>query len=136
MRITALLPLSLASVGILVLSLPGCRDGAPTFAPAEPAASDAPAAPELLMPTPGRARMLAAVDENAGCVTCHQDVASEWRGSLHQRADIEPAYRRSFAIEPLPFCRSCHAPEGDPMEEEPAVIAELGVACVTCHVTS
>lgn len=80
--------------------------------------------------------MLEAVKHNEGCVACHRDVAASWQGSLHQRADIEPAYQRSFALEPLPFCRSCHAPEADPMQEEPAAVAEIGVACVTCHVTS
>lgn len=87
------------------------------------------------MPTPGRARMDAALQANEACVSCHPQVAAEWRGSLHQRADIEPAYQRSFAIEPLPFCRSCHAPEAVVEQEEPEAIAHLGVGCVTCHVT-
>lgn len=87
------------------------------------------------MPRPNRARMQAALAANEGCVTCHPQVAAEWRGSLHQRADIEPAYQRSFAIEPLPFCRSCHAPEALAEEQEPEAIAQLGVGCVSCHVT-
>lgn len=121
---------------MLAAFAPACEVAAPLMAPGETAAPDAPAAPERLMPTPARGRMFEAVKENQGCVTCHRDVAASWQGSLHQRADLEPAYQRSFALEPLPFCRSCHAPEGNPMHEEPAEIAELGVACVTCHVTS
>jgi Cytochrome c554 and c-prime len=88
------------------------------------------------MPRPARNRMFDAVKANDGCVSCHRDVAEQWQASLHQRADIEPAYRRSFALEPLPFCRACHAPEGDPMSDEPQPVANIGVACVTCHVTS
>lgn len=87
------------------------------------------------MPTPGRARLGEAVRANAACEACHVEVAREWRGSLHQRADLEPAYRRAFAIEPLPFCRSCHAPEAVPALEEPPEVAELGVGCVSCHLT-
>jgi len=34
-------------------------------------------------------------------------------------------FQRSFAEEPTPFCRNCHAPE----TASPAI----GVACVTCH---
>ncbi len=115
--------------------------GAGACAP-EPTTTEAsaPIAPPLAaherMPQPARARLFPAVEQNRACESCHRDLAAEWRGSLHQRADIEPAYQRSFAIEPLPFCRGCHAPEADPLEPEPEALAELGVGCVTCHVTS
>jgi len=72
---------------------------------------------------------------NAECERCHTDEAAEWRGSLHQRSNIEPAYRRSFAIEPLPFCRRCHAPEGPLDVDATDAVSELGVGCVTCHVS-
>ncbi|EYF07768.1 multiheme c-type cytochrome [Chondromyces apiculatus] len=87
------------------------------------------------MPTPARARLEAAVVVNLSCERCHADVAQEWRGSLHHAANTEPAYRRAFAIEPLPFCRSCHAPEAVPTEVESSLVGGLGVGCVTCHVT-
>jgi hypothetical protein len=87
------------------------------------------------MPGPARARLDAAVAENAECERCHADMAAEWRSSLHHKADVEPAYQRSFAIEPMPFCRACHAPESIATEEEPANVRDLGVGCVTCHVT-
>src|SRR5512132_3262526 len=104
--------------------------GAATAPAAEAPAGAAP------MPGPARGRQMAAVRENQACEGCHEDVAREWRGSLHQRADLEPAYRRAFAIEPMPFCRSCHAPEATPTEPEGEEVAALGVGCVTCHVTS
>ncbi len=87
------------------------------------------------MPTPARARGAQAVAANAACEGCHPDVAREWRGSLHQRAQVEATYQRAFAIEPLPFCQSCHAPEADPEGAVSPAVADLGVGCVTCHDT-
>ena len=72
---------------------------------------------------------------NAGCVSCHSEEAEQWSGSYHQRSDIDPAYRAAFAIEPTAFCRGCHAPEANPAEDPPRAVSELGVGCVTCHVT-
>lgn len=109
--------------------LASCDRAAPIDAPAtEPVA-------RFVAPGPARARQTEAVRQNDGCVSCHEREAAEWRGSLHQRANIEPAYLRAFEIEPMPFCRSCHAPEADPFEAPARDVSELGVACVTCHVT-
>ena len=80
-----------------------------TSAAAEPAsAPNAPPRdePKPPMPGPARRRLLAAVAENAACESCHDEEAKEWRGSYHQRANVDPAYRRAFAIEPSPFCLS------------------------------
>jgi hypothetical protein len=88
------------------------------------------------MPGPQRAREESAVAENALCERCHADVARDWNASLHKRADIEPAYLASFQIEPLPFCRGCHAPESNPDVREADDVRDLGVGCVTCHVTA
>src|SRR5262245_3846410 len=52
--------------------------------------------------------------ENARCEGCHADVAAEWRGSMHQRAWTDPVFLAAYALEPLSFCRGCHAPEADP----------------------
>ncbi len=99
--------------------------------PKETARVDVPSAG---MPGPAAMRGAAAARENAACERCHEDVARSWRGSLHQRATIEPAYQRALAIEPLPFCRGCHSPEGTPDRDPDPEIAHLGVGCVTCHV--
>jgi hypothetical protein len=88
------------------------------------------------MPGPRRGRGEAAVAQNAACEGCHEDVAREWRGSLHQRSNIEPAYQRAFAIEPMRFCQGCHAPESDLNADPPPEVSALGVGCVTCHVTA
>lgn len=85
---------------------------------------------------PARARNQEAVIAQHACEACHLAEAAEWRVSLHHTADVEPSYRRAFAIEPLPFCRGCHAPEASPEEPETEAVAALGVGCVTCHVTN
>jgi len=72
---------------------------------------------------------------NARCERCHEDVAREWRASMHAQSDSDPVYRRALAIEPLPFCRACHAPEADSCADAPAPLSAVGVGCVTCHVT-
>ena len=71
---------------------------------------------------------------NATCAGCHREIAAEWRASFHAQSQVDPAYQRAFALEPLPFCQGCHAPETSAFAPVPAAAAELGVACVTCHV--
>lgn len=85
---------------------------------------------------PGPARASARPDaptRNRGCETCHLEIAAEWRGSLHQRAYLDPEFARALGREPQPFCRGCHAPEADPRAPAPPSLAALGVGCVTCH---
>ena len=96
------------------------------------------AAAESAEPTrmPGPApvpRTAHAAKENTRCEGCHADIAAEWRASLHKKAHDDPAYQRALAIEPLPFCRGCHAPEADPMRDPPPDLGALGVACTSCH---
>jgi hypothetical protein len=101
--------------------------------------SPLPAAPRKTpeMPYPGpHGRALGAGDaatENAKCEGCHQDIAAEWRASLHRQSDTDPIYKRALAIEPLAFCRGCHAPEADPSGPAPEALSAIGVSCVTCH---
>jgi len=73
-------------------------------------------------------------DENLKCEGCHVEDAREWRASQHARSDSDPVYRRALAIEPLAFCRGCHAPEVSP--EAARAVSQIGVGCVTCHVTT
>lgn len=86
------------------------------------------------MPTPYRGRVEAAVALNATCVGCHADEAAAWSRSMHRHAYDNRAFQAALALEPTDFCRGCHAPEANP--SAPAVAVELGVACVTCHVTT
>ncbi len=90
-----------------------------------------PPSPPALAP---EGRDLAA--ENARCEGCHEDVAAEWRGSLHRRSWEDPVFLAAYSIEPLAFCRGCHAPEADPERPPDAAARAVGVGCVTCHTAS
>jgi hypothetical protein len=68
------------------------------------------------------------------CARCHEEIAAEWRSSLHHRAWQDPYFMRAYASEPLPFCRKCHAPGADPSAEPPRAAEEAGVGCTACHV--
>lgn len=85
-------------------------------------------------PRPRRNALLNARAENDACASCHADIAEEWRGSLHQRAFSDPVFQQAYAIEPVAFCRSCHAPEADPKAEPSQAAQAVGVGCTTCHV--
>ena len=87
------------------------------------------------MPGPFQQRGREAVVANRACESCHPVQSEEWASSLHHRANIEPIYVRSFAVEPLPFCTGCHAPEAPGATDVSGGVSELGVGCVTCHGT-
>ena len=110
--------------GGLLLLVGGCG-GAP--APVVEARARA------VMPGPAPLhRVEDAAARNADCVACHDEIASEWEGSLHREAYTSPAFQHALRSEPLPFCRGCHAPEAETRRPEPA-LAAIGVACVSCH---
>lgn len=72
--------------------------------------------------------------EPEACAGCHEEVASEWEGSMHARSFVDPVFqaelRETAGGEP---CRSCHAPMGDAsLQASPA--HRRGVDCVACHV--
>jgi Cytochrome c554 and c-prime len=71
---------------------------------------------------------------DASCVRCHEEIAAEWDSSLHHRSWQNPYFVRSYALEPTPFCRKCHAPSADPRAEPPPEAREAGVGCTSCHV--
>ncbi len=80
------------------------------------------------------AKPLATDDARARCASCHAEIAREWESSAHRRSGTDPAYLTAVAKEPLPFCRACHVPSGDPSRPTPASVAERGIGCVDCHV--
>ena len=121
----------------------GSRDHAPTPATRAVLGAAAPETPSVLglveashaeMPRPYRKRLDGAVAANARCVSCHPEEAAEWGRSRHRSAATNSAFTRAVEIEPSPFCRGCHAPEGDPEVARASPAADLGVGCVTCHV--
>jgi len=109
----------------LVLVLVACA--------AEPAAPRVVAVTPAVMPGPAPLhRVEDAAARNGECVACHDDIAAEWRASLHRAAYTSRDFQSALRSEPLPFCRGCHAPEADPRRPEPE-LAALGVGCVSCH---
>lgn len=94
---------------------------------------------DLPLPGPAPRARLEPVDgiglpTDERCAGCHEEIAAEWRSSLHHRAWENPYFVRAYAAEPLPFCRKCHAPGADPSAEPPPAAREAGVGCTTCHV--
>ncbi len=73
------------------------------------------------------------VAANTRCEACHADIATEWRASQHASSWDDPVFLAAYAIEPLAFCRACHAPEA-PVDETASPARHLGVGCITCHV--
>ncbi|MEO7330235.1 MAG: multiheme c-type cytochrome [Minicystis sp.] len=131
---------SRAPLATALLFLAACGPSPSPSSPSSPTRGAL--APALPMPGPapepgftGEAAVLRpdAVAQNQACERCHPSIAAEWRTSLHRDAHSDPAYRRALAIEPLAFCRGCHAPEADPRAEPPAALGAMGVGCVTCH---
>lgn len=95
----------------------------------------------LDLPLPGPAPRAAGgvvaglgVPRDEGCIRCHEEIAAEWRASLHHRAWQNAYFVRAYAIEPLPFCRKCHATTTDPASEPSPEAREMGIGCTTCHV--
>jgi hypothetical protein len=90
--------------------------------------------PSLPGPAPARPPGWDVTAEDRACESCHAEQAAEWRGSLHQRAWDDGVFQTAYAIEPLAFCRRCHAPESDPAHRPTEAARREGVGCVTCHV--
>ncbi len=83
------------------------------------------------------------------CIECHEPIAREWRESFHFRSVTGPfwnrirtkGFDRIFQGLRIP-CMNCHAPANvldlpqgtHPVERNSA--RELGVDCVSCHVSS
>jgi nitrate/TMAO reductase-like tetraheme cytochrome c subunit len=83
------------------------------------------------------------------CVTCHAPIAAEWRESFHHRSPTGPFWervrRKAFGdlFEALRVpCMNCHAPANVldlPLGAHPAErteAPEMGVDCVSCHVST
>ncbi len=70
------------------------------------------------------------------CADCHVEIAAEWRQSLHRAAWENEYFLHAYALEPLAFCRGCHAPEAHPSQEPSVEARHVGVGCTSCHVVS
>lgn len=102
-----------------------------------PALANASASSPIELPGPaprGREVGHGPLSANEACVSCHQEIAAEWRGSMHREAWIDPVFQQAYEIEQQAFCRGCHAPEADPAHEPSSGAGAVGVGCTTCHV--
>lgn len=119
-----------------VLPRPRLSQGSSGLAAAAAFAGLAAGTPALSMPHPApqsRASSRDVVALNTKCEHCHEDISREWRASLHKTAWEDPVFASAYALEPLAFCRSCHAPEADPAAPPTPAERAIGVGCVTCH---
>lgn len=137
-------------LGLTVLSA-GCDSPGPEALAAQPAPLGASSEPSRQptparhayaeeearwrMPGPYRARGSRAVAQNAACETCHEEEAREWRASHHRSAFTDKAFQDALGFEPTPFCRGCHAPEAADARSVTQEEAEIGVGCVSCHLS-
>ncbi len=74
-----------------------------------------------------------AASRNASCASCHEAETRTWEKSQHHTAASDASYKTAVAIEPLAFCRGCHAPSADPNVVTPAAAEALGIGCIHCH---
>ncbi len=89
------------------------------------------------------------VSTREDCIECHAPIAAEWRQSYHYRSLTGPfwarihdkGFARIFETLRVP-CKSCHAP-ANVLDLSPGSIPalradapELGVDCVSCHVST
>ncbi len=77
----------------------------------------------------------------ATCTKCHEDVCTEWKGTLHAQSWTDPVFQAAIADRPDKgeSCAPCHAPQelmltgfGKlPLARKSD--REVGVNCVSCH---
>lgn len=90
--------------------------------------------------TQGTEEHVAAVDARlteAECRACHPEAADQWASSRHHASYSNEDFQRSYAREPLDFCRECHAPalvRAAPLPDDEA--EALGVGCLDCHASA
>ena len=72
--------------------------------------------------------------KNVECIECHTAIGAEWAGSQHRSSFVDESFTRAHAIEPLAFCRRCHAPTTSARRMPSELAADMGVACTSCHV--
>lgn len=68
------------------------------------------------------------------CAACHREIAREWAASLHKHAWTDEVFQRAYEIEPMAFCRNCHAPLATNGRTPRGLAAVEGVSCSACHV--
>ncbi len=73
-------------------------------------------------------------DDAATCARCHGEIAAEWRASQHASAWSDEVFQAAYAVEPMQFCRNCHAPRARVGRVPDDFSQSEGVSCAVCHV--
>lgn len=72
--------------------------------------------------------------EASDCASCHAQVASEWRASLHRQSFSDPLFQAGYRVDHRAFCRECHAPRSEGADPRPGTAAhDEGITCTECH---
>lgn len=85
--------------------------------------------------------------ESSRCSTCHGIIHSQWDGSMHSNAYIDPFYQKELQVASEDtdgstdkFCLRCHTPIGVTSGEVPdgklSEVSREGVQCDFCHSVS
>ncbi len=82
----------------------------------------------------GRAPQGVGDGTSEGCAQCHAEIAAEWRASQHALSWSDEVFQAAYAIEPMQFCRNCHAPEARVARVPDVRSQREGVSCSVCHV--
>jgi hypothetical protein len=121
-------------VAAVLAAVTGVVVEAPPAAAASPVRSPLPA-PATGQNAPIRSLPGVGTVDAAYCTTsCHQAIGAEWKASLHRDAWNDPVFGKAYELEPVAFCRGCHAPEANPQGQPSAAARRDGVSCTTCHV--
>lgn len=84
--------------------------------------------------TVGRAAPHTGRGTSEDCADCHREIAREWQRSLHKNAWTDPVFQAAYEVEPMAFCRNCHAPLARSGARPSGLSASEGVSCAICHV--
>lgn len=87
------------------------------------------------------------IADSENCAQCHQDIAKQWRSSMHALAGSDKAYQKNISrlaemrgIEAIRYCDGCHTPaalvggelaEGGSLQSKWHM--EEGIGCRSCH---
>ncbi|WP_157197344.1 multiheme c-type cytochrome [Methanohalobium evestigatum] len=85
--------------------------------------------------------------ESSRCSTCHGITHSQWDGSMHSNAYIDPFYQKEYQVasedtngKTDKYCLRCHTPigvaSGEAPGEELSDVSREGVQCDFCHSVS
>ncbi|MDP3273850.1 MAG: multiheme c-type cytochrome [Deltaproteobacteria bacterium] len=68
------------------------------------------------------------------CAHCHSEITGEWTLSQHRTSWTDEVFQSAYRLEPMQFCRGCHAPLNPDAQPVPTgEAAHDGISCRVCH---